>query len=122
MARITSFRETQPRYPMLRIAGLICVLFGSLLALAGIGLLGCAILMGLAKWGGSIAAPPFFAWMCVLYGVGIEFGALQMFVVAGLLQLMIHLEENTRATAQAVDTIRSRMEPKPEGVEPFFAA
>ncbi len=122
MARITSFRETQPRYPMLRIAGLICVLFGSLLALLGIGLLGWGLALALGATVGPIATPPFFAGMCVLYGVGIEFGALQMFVVAGLLQLMIHLEENTRATAQAVETIRARMEPKPEGVQPFFAA
>lgn len=122
MARITSFRETQPRYPILRIAGLMCVLFGSLLVLLGIGLLGWAILMGVAERGGPIAAPPFFAPVLAIYGVGILFGALQIFVVAGVLQLMIHLEENTRATAQAVETIRSRMEPKPEGAEPFFAA
>ena len=122
MSRIISFRETQPRYPVLRIAGLMCALFGSLLALAGIGLLAWAMLMGVADRGGPMGVPPFFAWTFAVYGVGILFGALQMFVVAGLLQLMIHLEENTRATAQAVETIRSRMEPKPEGAEPFFAA
>lgn len=122
MAMIMSFRETQPRYPLLRIAGLMCVLFGSLLVLLGIGLLGSAILMVVAERGGPIAAPGLFVWAYAIYGVGFLFGALQMFVVAGVLQLMIHLEENTRATAQAVDTIRSRLEPKPEGVEPFFAA
>ncbi len=122
MARIMSFREPQPRYPMLRIAGLICVMFGAMLVLLGIGLLGWGLALALGATVGPIAAPPFFGWMCVMYGVGIQFGALQMFVVAGLLQLMIHLEENTRTTAQAVETIRARMEPKPEGVEPFFTA
>jgi hypothetical protein len=33
---------------------------------------------------------------------------------------MIHVEENTRASAQALDRIRSRLDANPEGVEPLF--
>jgi hypothetical protein len=56
----------------------------------------------------------------VLWSCGILFSGLQLLALGAFLRLMIHLEENTRASAQALDRIRSRLEANPAGVEPIF--
>lgn len=123
MARITSFRETGLRYPWLRISASLFAMFGALLMVVGIGVLGWAGSIFLVARGGPVEPPlKLPIWIYAVYGVCFLFGGLQQIAVAGFLRLVIHLEENTRATAQAMEAIRSRMEPGPEGSEPFFAA
>jgi hypothetical protein len=45
---------------------------------------------------------------------------LQLVACGALFRLLIHLEENTRASAQFLDKIRLRLETSGEGVEPFL--
>jgi hypothetical protein len=47
-------------------------------------------------------------------------GGLQYIAAGALLRLFINLEENTRAAAQALDRIRTRLESQGEEVGPFF--
>ena len=67
---------------------------------------------------------PMVPWVPVtvafVWSVALLVSGLQMIALGTLCRLMIHLEENTRATAQVLDRIRSRLESSPEGVEPWF--
>jgi hypothetical protein len=45
---------------------------------------------------------------------------LQLVAGGALFRLLIHLEENTRASAQFLDKIRMRLESSGEGVKPFL--
>jgi hypothetical protein len=56
----------------------------------------------------------------LLWSFVLMLAGLQNIGMAAFCQLMIHLEENTRASAQFLDRIRSRVESSPEGVEPWF--
>ncbi len=56
----------------------------------------------------------------LIWSLAFLISGLQMIAIAALFQLMIHLEENTRTTAQILDKIRSRMEPVQQGFEPWF--
>jgi hypothetical protein len=71
---------------------------------------------------GGVAPSP--AWVApgiaFLWTFALVFGGLETIAMGALCMLMIHMEENMRATAQALDKIRSRLESSPEGVEPWF--
>jgi hypothetical protein len=135
MGKISSFREPGPRYTALRVIGFVCTLSGAILMAIG----GSLLLLGLytlATNAGAVAPPPNPAqlpgpqavtvpWLLVggfslLWSLGILFSGMQLIALGAFLRLMIHLEENTRASAQALDSIRSRLEAIPEGVEPLF--
>ena len=123
MHRITPFREPGPRYTALRVIGFLCTLIGTILLLIGVGLMLVAGLYALAASGGPVAVPPqmqILASFSLLWSFGILFSGLQLVALGGFLRLMIHVEENTRASAQALDRIRARLEANPEGVAPLF--
>ena len=56
----------------------------------------------------------------LFWSFGILFAGLQLIALGAFLRLMIHVEENTRASAQMLDRLRSRLEASPEGGEPMF--
>jgi hypothetical protein len=58
--------------------------------------------------------------LSLLWAFAFLISGVQFILSASLLQLFIHLEENTRASAQSLDRIRMRLESSGEGVEPFF--
>jgi hypothetical protein len=121
MPRIESFREPRPRYPTLRVIGFFCTLFGVILIGIGAGLMLLAGLQALAGAGGPLPAPlSVLAGYALLWSFGILFSGLQMLAVGAFLRLMIHVEENTRVSAQVLDRIRSRLDANPEGIEPLF--
>jgi hypothetical protein len=105
MTRISSFQQTQERYSSLRILSVICGIIGMLL-LVVTGLIGLFAAYNYAE--GRIAA----ALVLTLWTAGCGFASLQSFASSALFLLAIHIEENTRATAQAVERLRSAMEPK----------
>jgi hypothetical protein len=121
MPRITSFRESQPRYTALRLIGWLCSMAGAFLMAIGLGLLLLAAFYALAARGEPMPVPPtVIAGFSVLWSFGILLTGLQLFALGSFLRLMIHLEENTRASAQALDAIRSRLESDPSTREALF--
>jgi hypothetical protein len=60
--------------------------------------------------------------LVLFWSIGFLLAGLQHIAVGALCRLLIHLEENTRASAQALDKIRIRFESTGEGVEPLFRA
>jgi hypothetical protein len=58
--------------------------------------------------------------LALLWSFLLMLGGLQNIGMAACFQLMIHLEENTRASAQFLDRIRARVESSREDVEPWF--
>jgi hypothetical protein len=123
MGRIQSFREPGPRYPALRVIGFLCTLFGAILMAIGVGLMLLTGLYAIAARGAPVDFAPqmqVFAGFSLLWSFGILFSGLQLVALGGFLRLMIHVEENTRASAQALDRIHSRLEANPERVGPFF--
>jgi hypothetical protein len=133
MDRITSFREPRRRYATLRVIGFLCTLIGSILLVIGGGLLVSGLYV-LATGGGETAFPPSpvalipgpqgttIPWpltvgFSLLWSLGILFSGLQLIALGAFFQLMIHLEENTRASAQLLDGFRSRLEASPEGTQ-----
>jgi hypothetical protein len=131
MSRITSFRESGRRYATLRVIGFLCSLIGVILLLIGGGLLIFGV-YALATGGTAtppMAPPPFpgaqaanipsplVGGFSLLWSLGILLSGLQLVALGAFLKLMIHLEENTRASAQMLDSLRSRLESSPAGNE-----
>ena len=137
MERIASFRESGRRYTALRVIGSLCTLIGAVLLAIG-GLLLSYGLYALATGGGAAAPPPdlppfpgpqirtvpplLAGGFSLLWSFAILLSGLQMIALGAFFRLMIHLEENTRASAQMLDKIRSRLEASPAGGEPIFRA
>jgi hypothetical protein len=136
MDRITSFRESRKRYTTLRVIGFLCTLIGAILLVIGAGLL-VSGLYGLANGAGAAAPPPnpaapfpgpqvttiplpLSAGFSLLWSFAFLVSGLQQVALGAFLHLMIHLEENTRASAQMLDVFRSRLETSPEGAERLF--
>jgi hypothetical protein len=139
MGKITSFRESGRRYTALRVIGFLFTLIGVLLLVIGGGLLGYGVYVA-ASGGATAAAPlsnpegPFpgpqairapFPWtmpagLLLLWSVGLLFGGLQQLALGAFFRLMIHMEENTRASAQMLDKLQSRLEAGPERGEALF--
>ena len=112
MVRIRSFRETSERYAVLRIVAAICTFLGLVLLALGTLLL----VVGITALLTDLVKP--------IYGVGAGIGViwsfwllipgLQILAMGAFFRLAIHVEENTRATAQALDKIVAGLEPKAE--------
>jgi hypothetical protein len=121
MDRLTSFRKPGPRYATLRVVGFLCSLLGVILMVIGGGLLATIGYYAVAPRDAPVDPRlQVAAGFSVLWSCGILFSGLQLLALGAFLRLMIHLEENTRASAQVLDRIRSRLETNPEGVEPIF--
>jgi hypothetical protein len=131
MDKITSYRESSPRYATLRLIGALSTSMGAILTAVGI----CLLLFSLYTlatrgWGatpplnqvelaGTQSTPvPFLllGGFSLLWSLGILLSGLQLIATGAFFRLMIHLEENTRASAQMLERMRSR----PEGAEPFL--
>jgi hypothetical protein len=136
MERITSFYSSDRRYASLRVLGVVSMLLGAVLLAVGALLLVYglyALAQGMLSVSVREAAPlaavpgnaiPLAPWLngslALLWSFFLLLMGLQNLAMGALFQLMIHLEENTRASAQFLDRIRSRVESSPEGVEPWF--
>jgi hypothetical protein len=112
MARISSFRETDERYSVLRMLATICNGIGVLL-------LTLAALLLIAGIGSYVAqmVGPFngaYALAAIVWSFGLFTAGIQSVAMGSFFRLAIHVEENTRATAQALDRLRVSMEGKPE--------
>jgi TRAP-type C4-dicarboxylate transport system permease small subunit len=106
MPRISSFQQTQERYRSLRILSVICGIIGTLLMIVAGLLFAYASLQYVEGRIGPALAVAFWA-------AGCGAASVQSFASAALFLLAIHIEENTRATAQAVARLQAAMEPKP---------
>ena len=136
MERITSFLSSDRRYASLRVLGVVSMLLGAVLLAVGVLLLVYglyALAQGMlsvsVRGAAPLAAAPGNAvslapWLngslALLWSFFLLLLGLQNLGMGALFKLMIHLEENTRASAQFLDRIRSRVESSPEGVEPMF--
>jgi hypothetical protein len=139
MAKITSIYPSDRRYLSLRIIGNIFTLVGIVLVLVGAVLLvyGVSALLSDTSPNPPRGAEPFAArqvsvvpflgtgpgaMLSLLWSFASLFSGLQTLAVGALFRLAIQLEENTRASAQSLDTIRRRLESGGEAVEPLFRA
>ncbi|MDR3620887.1 MAG: hypothetical protein P4L85_16160 [Paludisphaera borealis] len=138
MKTIASFHGSEQRYGSLRVIASICTFLGGLLLVLGPLLL--AITLYVAVSAASPPPPigprgfgppqassaPFItgvgATLSLLWSFGSLLGGLQLLAAGALIRLMIQLEENTRATAQLLDRVRSRLDPHEEGTGSIFIA
>jgi hypothetical protein len=139
MGKITSFRESGRRYTAFRVIGFLFTLIGVILLVIGGGLLGYGVYV-VATGGASAAAPPpnpealfpgpqvingpfpvpIPTWLWFLWSFAILFGGLQWIALGAFFRLMIDMEENTRASAQMLDKLQSRLEASPGRGEAMF--
>lgn len=136
MNRIISFHELRERYHGLRIVGAFFTVLGFLFLAAGTLLLAYALYLLITGATGETSSEPgpfavrqsvqifpgadLRVVLSLVYSFCFLLAGLQQIAMGALCRLLIHLEENTRATAQALDVIRSRMESSAEGAVPFF--
>jgi hypothetical protein len=134
--KIASFYQTDQRYLSLRIIGGLFYVTGAMLVAIGTLLLVFglwALLPGMSvapPWGADLIAAHQSRVTPIVVGFGGTFSLLWSFVIllsglqsialGTLFRLAINLEENTRASAQALDKIRLRLESREEGVGQFF--
>ncbi|MGO9468169.1 MAG: hypothetical protein ACLQIB_57600 [Isosphaeraceae bacterium] len=134
----TSFDGFDRRYYSLRIVGAIFTLIGFMLLLLGAALLAFG-LYGLATGSGAQSAPgenPMLAHarstvvlpvllggvLPIIWSIGLIVAGLQCVALGAFVRLMIHIEENTRASTQLLKKIARRLEPSEEGVGSIFRA
>ncbi len=119
--KITSFRESGPRYLALRIIGSLWILLGTIVMVMGgmaIAVIGYfAIAARDAPTGPSLS---FGMGIYALWSFGLAISGLQLIAMGALCRLMIHLEENTRVSAQALERIRDRLADNPADTAPNF--
>jgi hypothetical protein len=136
MGRISSYHQSDERYLTLRIVGSVCTVIGVVLLVAGTVLLVLALHVLVA--GMTSEAPrvvnPFAEHaapvvpiafgrggaLTALLSLGFFFSSLQFLATGTLFRLAIHLEENTRMSAQCLEKICSRLEPRVANVGPLF--
>ena len=124
MARLTSHRRTGARYPTLRVVGAICSGVGAILLTAGALLFGFTILSLLAGTAGAIggAVSNFYGIAGFMWSLGVLGAGLQFLGAGALCRLAIHVEENTRASAQCLEALRDRLGPRREDGGPMFVS
>jgi hypothetical protein len=112
MSRIHSFRDNGERYPILRVVGTICTGLGFFLLALG----GLCIVIGIAGLFTDLLRPyqGVGAGIALVWSFGLFVSGLQALAMGAFIRLAIHVEENTRATAQALAKLREAMEPKAE--------
>ena len=136
MSKIISFYESRERYKALRLISALFNLIGSVLLLIGTLLLifGVNALLGHTPGGlpqepGDFGVRPVGSLylgvdlrvlLSLVWSAALMLAGLQHIAMGALCRLFIHLEENTRASAQLLDKVRMRLESHGEGVEPLF--
>jgi uncharacterized membrane protein len=134
----TSFNGFDRSYYSLRIIGAIFTLIGFVLLLLGAALLAFG-LYGLAT--GSVGQPALSAnpmlpraqstvvpsallggALPIIWSIGLIGAGLQCVALGAFVRLMIHVEENTRASTQLLKKIARRLDPSEEGVGSIFRA
>jgi hypothetical protein len=110
MARINSFRQVEERYPVLRFVASLFAGIGILLVVLGVFLL----VVGLWLYTQSVPGPlsAFGVLAPVAWSFGLFVGGIQFVMLGSVYWLAIHIEENTRITAQALDRLRIDSEPR----------
>ena len=114
MARISSFRETRERYPLLRVFATIFSGFGFLLLTCAAALFAVGIgsfLIDHFQMPDVIGRGRFFG-AATIWSLGLFAAGLQAVAFGSLLKLAVHVEENTRAIAQALDQLRPAVDLK----------
>jgi hypothetical protein len=126
MARLMSHHKTEARYPTLRVVGAICTGVGAILLAAGTVLLAFGLLGLLAGSGGdrevSMVFRGFGTVAAVAWALGVLAAGLQFVAAGTLCRLAIHVEENTRVSAQCLEVLIARAEPRREGGGPTFVS
>ncbi len=99
--------------------GVIFTLSGIVLLAVGMILLTFGLL---SLMGGMMSVPQFSIGgaLSALWSVGFLAAGLQFMAMGSLFRLAIHVEENTRATAQCLEKLLSRLEPKAENIGSIF--
>jgi hypothetical protein len=136
MAKIFSFYESGERYQSLRIVSAFFVLIGAaLLAIGALGLVFAVYtLLAVQPGGPPQETGPFAArpvsgmfqgvdmrvMLSLIWSVAFLLAGLQQIAMGAVCRLLIHLEENTRATAQLLDKVRAKLESSGEGIERLF--
>ena len=136
MGKIISFYEFGERYKPLRIVGALFTLIGTVLLATGAVLLvvGLYSLLAVTTDGPLPGADQFAVRqvpglpfniglggvLALIWSIALLLAGLQHIALGALCRLLIHLEENTRASAQLLDKIRTRLESSGDGVEPLF--
>lgn len=112
MSQIQSFRQSGERYGTLRALawllnalGILLIVLSVLSLLAGI----ITFLVGLNGSGGNAAV----GLVVLAWALGMFLSGVQCVAVGSFFRLAIHIEENTRATAQALDRLRIVQDGKP---------
>lgn len=136
MPRVISYRESFERYAGLRLIGKLFTVLGGLLLVGGGLLLAFGLNTLLSGWAGTPPGDvvPFPAGpahglgpafllggpLSILWSVGLLVSGLQFLAIGGLFRLIIHLEENTRVTAQCLERLASRLDPVDQNVASLF--
>ena len=119
MAKLRSYRESDERYPVLRFMVGLFMGLGTFAFVMAVGLIGFG---GLSLGARLVDKNPFGPWsiFMLIYGAGAFLLALQFLVVSSLLRLAIHVEENTRISAQCLEKIRDSFVPTEIPDTPLF--
>ena len=92
--------------------GIVLLAVGMILLAFGLfSLLGVMMSVPRVGIGGVVAA---------LWSLGFLASGLQFLAMGALFRLAIHVEENTRATAQCLEKLVSRLEPRAENIGSIF--
>jgi len=136
MGRLDSHREVNERYTALRLVGGIFTVLGSLLLMGSCVLLAFGLYTLRSGWTEPTTTEtvPFAAHsvsvfssygrfggaLWILWSLALLMSGLQSVAVGVLIRLAIHVEENTRVSAQCLEQLRSRTEPAEQNAGPVF--
>ena len=136
MRQIDSHLDHAKRYFALRFVGVVFTGLGVLLLAAGCVLLGLFVHALLAPSAAqlpradvsiqhgpvtTVSVPGVLgAAVSALWSFGCLISGLQFLAMGALIRLMIHVEENTRISAQRLEKLRLREEPVEQGIGAFF--
>ena len=136
MGRVNSHREASERYIALRLVGGIFTVLGSLLLMGSCVFLAFGLYTLRSGWTEPTTTEtvPFAAHsvsvfssygrfgsaMWILWSLALLMSGLQSVAIGALIRLAIHVEENTRVSAQCLEQLRSRTEPAEQNAGPAF--
>lgn len=106
---LSSYRSSKRRYSILRILRIMLQVVGALVMVGGLLAAGLAFIMLATSSGGyQSRESPIMLIAGLGYGI---FGSAYCFALAEGIQLAIHVEENTRTTAQLLAELVDRLAP-----------
>lgn len=131
-------QDVEPRHHVLRIVSVICDIAGVCFLIVGGLILGYLLVV---VFTGAPPAPPRDAGdlpsrtvatgslftglsraMIGIWATGLLYGGVQFLTLGALFRLAIQVEENTRQTAQCLETLCSRLEPRTKNPGPLFVS